>query len=148
IPGAVLNSFKVVEGSDVVKTTCKINLQKAGIEAKDGTFIIPNLVYCGTKNHFRRKRRFPVKLSELQTRKIHVVFRLSEGLNIIKAPKDIELDTPFFHLSRHVNVKGQVFTMDIVAVRKKVRIPLTAYKAFRKAYRHYIREMKAPLLVR
>ncbi|NOZ14257.1 MAG: DUF3857 and transglutaminase domain-containing protein, partial [Acidobacteria bacterium] len=30
IPGAVLNSFKVVEGSDVVKTTCKINLQKAG----------------------------------------------------------------------------------------------------------------------
>ena len=148
IPGAVLNDFNVIEGDDIVKTTCQVTLQKAGIEAKDGTYVIPDLVDSGTKSYFRRKRRFPVEFEKCQTRKIHVVMNLSEGINVLKAPKDTELDTPYYHMSRHCTLKGKTFTMDIVSVRKKIKIPLDEYKAFRKAYRKYVRELKAPLLVR
>ncbi|NOY22296.1 MAG: DUF3857 and transglutaminase domain-containing protein [Acidobacteria bacterium] len=148
IPGAVLSTFDVIEGEGIVKTTCKLTLQNAGIEATDGTYIIPDLVDMGSKNYFRRKRRFPVVFSDCHTRKIHVVMKLSEGLNVVKAPEGTELDTPYFHMSRHCNLTGKTFTMDIVSVWKKIRIPLDEYKAFRKAYRRYIRELKAPLLVR
>ena len=148
IPGAVLNDFDVIEGDSIVKTTCQLTLQKGGIEAEDGTYVIPNLVDMGSKNYFRRKRRFPVEFPKYQTRKIHVVLKLSEGLNILKAPEDTELDTPYFHMSRQCKLTGKTFTMDIVSVWKKLRISLDEYKAFRKAYRHYIRELKSPLLVR
>ncbi|RLE19272.1 MAG: hypothetical protein DRJ14_01145 [Acidobacteria bacterium] len=148
IPGAVLNDFKVVEGNGIVKTTCQLTLQKAGIEAADGTYVIPNLVDSGSRNYFRRKRQFPVEFSRHKTRKIHVVFKLSAGLTIVKAPKDMELDTPYFHMTRHCKMAGKTFTMDIVSVWKKLTVPLDEYKAFRKAYRHYIRELKAPLLVK
>ena len=148
IPGAVLIDFNVIEGSDVVKTVCHINLQNAGIEAKDGTYVIPNLVDIGSRNHFRHKRRFPVEFPEYLTRKVHVVLKLSAGLTVKKAPENSELDTPYYKLSRHCSLTGNTFAMDFVSVRKKIRIPLDEYKAFRKAYRHYLRELKAPLLVR
>jgi hypothetical protein len=89
-----------------------------------------------------------VEFQKSRTRKIHVVMNLSEGINIVKAPEDTELDTPYYHMSRHCTLKGKTFTMDVVSVLKKIRIPLDEYRAFRKAYRKYIRELKAPLLVR
>ena len=148
IYGAKLVDYEVENGENFVKTEYTIDADDYGIKTTDGILLIPFPFTSKFKNPFKKRTR---KMDIVYDKKISVerkaVWTISEEFKISKIPQDVKVETPYFFFERKISLDNGKLVAVEHFVRKKMVIPASDYKSFRKAYRKYMRALKSPIVV-
>ncbi len=148
ISGAKLIDYEVENKENFVKTEYTVEAVDYAIKTTDGILIIPFPFTSKFKNPFKKRKR---KIDIVYNKKFSITrsaeWAIPGDFKIANLPADVTIDTPYFFFERKIKQKeGKIFAYTRF-VRKEMVVPASDYKAFRKAYKKYIRALKSPIVI-
>lgn len=148
IPGAELKALEVKSDDGNVRTRVEMVAPRYGVETGDGLYMVPNVLYADAGNPYPRgKRVWPIRRGILQSRDIHVEWYFPPAFSLKEVPGTMEIDNEYYTLRRTVQRESGRLTMDYHIGWKVSEVPALQYRAYRSAYRKFVKAFKAPVLV-
>jgi hypothetical protein len=149
IPGAVLKAVSIKEETDnSITTEVTFSASNIGTEINDELYVGPNIINASTKNFRKRKRETDLLYSWPYIQEVNVSMTIDPSFEISKCPKPKSGDTDFFSYTTSAHSEGQNVQMSCSFRLKNIRIKADQYKAFRKAYRKYLKAVRSQVVLK
>ena len=148
IPGAVLSAHSFSRQPAEVRTTYSVTMPRYALRTADGLYVLPDPMTSNKRNPFRRhSRRWGLRFGKRSTVRTRVHWTWPADTELVSLPETSRLSTPYFDCERSSKREGRGVTLEYRVVWKVTRVPAADYAAFRKAYRSYIRLLRATFVV-
>lgn len=149
IPGAHMAGISVNDDQPgTIVTSTQFTASNIGTDINGDLYFGPNVIDSTRKGYRKRKRDADLVFSYPYIKKIHVEAEINPHFTIVSVPEATSLDNEHFSFDSTITVQEQTVILDCTYTLKTTRVTTDDYKAFRKAYKKYLKAAKAQIVVK